>query len=277
MALVVHHDPQAFLVAARPIVADDPARRASVEAFLQRPASAPDEVVTRMAIWTGPGRPAVLYQRGDGPVVIGACTAEAARAAADWMGDAYPALASVVGSEAACEAFAGRWGAPNGGTWRVRTRMRNHMLRALVEPRAASGSARVAAGQDLPWIIEHQQAFAREAGIPDSSASMARIARERLAGGGFRIWRDGTDVAYAGFSEAGPEAARVAPVFTLPAHRGRGYASSLVATIVREQLARGRLVFLVTDIANPTSNALYARLGFQPLDDFVSVDLPGRS
>jgi len=45
-------------------------------------------------------------------------------------------------------------------------------------------------------------------------------------------------------------------------------------SIVRERLAAGvRRVFLVTDLDKPPSNALYARIGFEPSRDTVRYDL----
>ncbi len=67
--------------------------------------------------------------------------------------------------------------------------------------------------------------------------------------------------------------ARIGPVWTAPASRGRGYATALVAAASRELLDRGaRRVFLTTDLANPVSNAIYARIGYRPVDDTVGYD-----
>ena len=60
----------------------------------------------------------------------------------------------------------------------------------------------------------------------------------------------------------------------MPAARGRGYATALVAALARALLAAGRRrLFLVTDVANPTSNAIYARIGFRPENDIYHFDL----
>jgi predicted GNAT family acetyltransferase len=84
---------------------------------------------------------------------------------------------------------------------------------------------------------------------------------------------DDGPVAFAGYNDAAPEFARIAPVYTFPDHRGRGYATALVAALARELLAAGkRRLFLTTDIANPTSNAIYARIGFVPESDEVHLD-----
>jgi predicted GNAT family acetyltransferase len=60
----------------------------------------------------------------------------------------------------------------------------------------------------------------------------------------------------------------VGPVYTPPELRGRGYATTLVAELSRWLLGRGnRFCFLYTDLANPTSNAIYARIGYRRVCD----------
>ena len=67
---------------------------------------------------------------------------------------------------------------------------------------------------------------------------------------------------------------RVGYVYTPPEERGRGYATGLVAELTREALASGRRsAFLYTDLANPTSNAIYARIGYVPVRDVVDVEI----
>ena len=66
---------------------------------------------------------------------------------------------------------------------------------------------------------------------------------------------------------------RVDPVYT-PAHlRGRGYAGAVTVEVSRAALAAGATdVVLFTDPANPTSNALYQRIGYVPLTDWAVYD-----
>jgi predicted GNAT family acetyltransferase len=64
--------------------------------------------------------------------------------------------------------------------------------------------------------------------------------------------------------------ARVGPVYTPPAQRGRGSAAGATAAVSQAALDAGaREVVLYTDLANPTSNALYERLGYAPVEDRV--------
>jgi predicted GNAT family acetyltransferase len=66
---------------------------------------------------------------------------------------------------------------------------------------------------------------------------------------------------------------RVGPVYTPPGLRGRGYAGAVTAEASRAALAAGATeVVLFTHLANPTSNALYQRIGYLPVADFAAYD-----
>jgi predicted GNAT family acetyltransferase len=53
-------------------------------------------------------------------------------------------------------------------------------------------------------------------------------------------------------------------------HPGRGYGSAVTAAVTAERLAAGRrFCFLYTDVANPTSNRIYTRLGYEPVCESV--------
>ena len=71
-----------------------------------------------------------------------------------------------------------------------------------------------------------------------------------------------------GFGGPTPNGIRIGPVYTPPELRGRGYASALTAQVSQLQLDRGRrFCFLYTDLANPTSNAIYMRIGYERVCD----------
>src|SRR2546421_9200364 len=87
---------------------------------------------------------------------------------------------------------------------------------------------------------------------------------------------DGRVVSLSGVSGPTPHGIRVAPVYTPPELRGRGYAGNLVAAASQAQLDAGRrFVFLFTDLANPTSNHVYRAIGYEPgtnVDQWVFKD-----
>jgi predicted GNAT family acetyltransferase len=75
-------------------------------------------------------------------------------------------------------------------------------------------------------------------------------------------------VSLAGFGGPTPHGIRIGPVYTPRQQRGRGYGSAVTAAVSQLNLGRGRrFCFLYTDLANPTSNAIYLRLGYEPVCD----------
>jgi predicted GNAT family acetyltransferase len=91
---------------------------------------------------------------------------------------------------------------------------------------------------------------------------------ERRAGRTMFLWDDGGPVSMCGVSGPTPTGIRVAPVYTPPEARGRGYASNLVAAVSQAQLDGGRAAcFLYTDLANPTANHVYQAIGYEPVRD----------
>ena len=61
------------------------------------------------------------------------------------------------------------------------------------------------------------------------------------------------------------------PVYTPAAHRGHGYASVLTAHVSRLLRDSGTRVCLFTDQANPTSNKIYAAIGYEPVVDMANL------
>ena len=130
-------------------------------------------------------------------------------------------------------------------------------------PRPA-GRARVADAGDREVALRLLTDFHREA--TNAFAFDERMLDLRLSGGsrGLLLWEvDGAPVSLAGWGGNTPNGIRIGPVYTPPELRGRGYATALVAELSQRMLDRGRrFCFLYTDLANPTSNAIYERIGF---------------
>jgi predicted GNAT family acetyltransferase len=97
------------------------------------------------------------------------------------------------------------------------------------------------------------------------------VVDERLGYGGITVWEaGGVPVSLAGRTRVVAGMVRVAPVYTPPEMRGRGYVGAATAAVSQAALDAGvREVVLYTDLANPTSNALYQRLGYRPVEDRV--------
>jgi GNAT superfamily N-acetyltransferase len=74
-------------------------------------------------------------------------------------------------------------------------------------------------------------------------------------------------------SASDADAACIAPVYAPPHARGRGYASALVAELSQSLLDQGRQrLFLITNLGNPVSNSIDAKIGYRPQSDLVHFD-----
>jgi predicted GNAT family acetyltransferase len=270
MPVTRHSDPDAFLAAAAPMAARGQASASFFTGWahaMKRTPPAADERVYLATVRDG-AIYGVAIRRDDGPVIIGQSDAAAATAFADDLARDSAGLQGVVGALRAAEAFAQRWHELTGRTRRVRVRLRQHALTTVNDLPVAPGAPRTATAADTEWLLEGQSAFVAEVGLPDPPERMRTLLPKRVLRGEYRIWDHDGRVAFAGFSDAAPDFARIAPVYTPPEYRGRGYATSLVARMSSELLARGkRSLFLTTDIANPTANAIYARIGFRAEND----------
>ncbi|MCL2526973.1 MAG: GNAT family N-acetyltransferase [Defluviitaleaceae bacterium] len=61
-------------------------------------------------------------------------------------------------------------------------------------------------------------------------------------------------------------------VYTPPYFRGKGYATACVAAVSQMGLNRGfKNCVLYTDLANPTSNSIYQKIGYKPICDSLEV------
>jgi len=64
----------------------------------------------------------------------------------------------------------------------------------------------------------------------------------------------------------------IAHVYTPPYFRGRGYASSCVAQLSQLILDKGfAKCVLYTDLANPTSNSIYMKMGYRAICDSLML------
>jgi GNAT superfamily N-acetyltransferase len=151
----------------------------------------------------------------------------------------------------------------------------------LVAPAKVPGRLRPAAESDAPLALRWFQAFeadaAEQAGRADDGAIAGYLSeddmRERIAAGRVWFWEDETGEAahLTGFNPPSFGVARVGPVYTPKAHRGRGFASATVAEVSRRLRADGARVCLFTDRANPTSNRIYQAIGFVPVVDMANL------
>jgi GNAT superfamily N-acetyltransferase len=160
----------------------------------------------------------------------------------------------------------------SGGTATIKHAERLFRLGELIAP-AVAGAARVADAGDRELLIEWFQAFIDEAGVIPQDVPQA--VDDRLGYGGLVLWEvDRQPVSMAGQSRVAFGAGRLGPVYTPPEHRTHGYGGAVTAAASQQLLDRGAWeVVLFTDLTNPTSNALYPRLGYVPIAERAVIQI----
>jgi GNAT superfamily N-acetyltransferase len=156
-------------------------------------------------------------------------------------------------------------------------------LTSVVDVPVPPGRARPADPRDRDVLRRWLVAFEDEALPPEAPRVTTRLELTldmSLAGGdsGFWLWEDaeGMPVCVSGFRHVPEVGTRIGPVYTPPEHRRHGYAARLVAELSASRLAAGDpACFLYTDLANPTSNAVYARIGYVKVCDAVEYAFRG--
>jgi uncharacterized protein len=184
--------------------------------------------------------------------------------------EALGVLPGVSGPAWAVELFVTAWSSLTGDRARRAMSQRIYEAREVIEPAGVGGRMRPGAEQDRGLVQAWLEAFMREA-VPGESPEDTDGWMERNASdpaGRLVLWEDGAPVSLAACGAATPRGIRIGPVYTPPERRGRGYASAVTAGLTRQLLAGGRdFCFLYTDLANPTANSIYQRIGYRPVTD----------
>ena len=211
--------------------------------------------------------------RGLGLTPLTAEQADALAARLVALGHSAP---SVSADDATAAFFAEAWQRRTGATPSVRVRLCLHRLGTLVPPEPfPAGRGRSVGERDHEQLMDMCRGFAADVGeaVTIDAESWAGT---RFSDKSYMFWEtpDGTPVSMAGANPKVVGLVQVDPVYT-PAHlRGRGYAGAVTVEVSRAALAAGAAdVVLFTDAANPTSNALYRRLGYVPVIDWTVYDL----
>lgn len=132
---------------------------------------------------------------------------------------------------------------------------------------APEGRARTATRADRALLVEWVRGFADATGQSKSSAEW--LVDEGTERGALTLWESGgAPVALAGRSRMLAGTVRVTLAYTPPELRGRGYAAAVTDAAGRAAREAGAAeVVLFADLANPTSNGVYLRIGYEPVAD----------
>jgi len=251
-----------FIATHVPALERDEVRHNLMLGILARAAENPS---LALRTWTLGGPGACAIKTPGRPIVLGEVDREQCRA----LAEATLSLddAGVVGLDLRPQWFVER-ALELGARFADPVPQRIHALRAAPAYPGAPGGPRQVLVQDAALFAEWITAFGREAVPDDPVATPAELAKA-AAEGRHTFWVvDGKPVSIAGIARRLRNVAAIAPVFTPPSERGRGYAGSVTAAVAERLFADGKTaVCLYVDSRNPASNRCYAKIGFKPVCD----------
>jgi predicted GNAT family acetyltransferase len=226
--------------------------------------------------WSGAdGVGGAFLQTGTFPLLLSAMPERLAESLAETLsGEAAGLVLPGVNAEAgAARAFAAEWSRRTGAVASVHMRQRLYRLEGLKMPAPPpGGKARVAGMADVSLVSAWFAAFERDAGA--AGTVNPKLVEDRLSNGRVLLWEvEGEPVSLAGRTPTVAGVSRIGPVYTPTSHRRRGYGAAVTAELTKAILDAGAdHAVLFTDLANPTSNGVYQRIGYRPVSDRLVLD-----
>jgi uncharacterized protein len=197
------------------------------------------------------------------------CSAALAAIAHDLQRSSRP-VSAVVAQSSVADRFAEVWSHESGCPAQLAMQQRLHALTELRSIPYPPGRLRLATARDLDLVSRWIAAFNEEALGEHTGEQERSLAQRRIAAGEVYLWVEVEPRAMA--ARARPTRLSIAlnAVYTPPELRRQGFATAYVARLSKELLDEGfAFCVLFTDLANPTSNSIYARIGYQAVGDFT--------
>jgi uncharacterized protein len=181
------------------------------------------------------------------------------------------AVPGVNGSADIAQKFVLKWWELSRCSYRVQMAQRIYQLTRVTNETRSAGHLREPEQFDEALLREWRAGFSIDAEGMDPSQAREDAALPIPPSRRMFLWElEGTPVAMAGFAGPTPNGIRVAWVYTPPENRGKGFAGACVAALSQQLLDDGRkFCFLYTDLANPVSNHVYQKIGYQPVTDAI--------
>lgn len=178
----------------------------------------------------------------------------------------------VLGPVALANEFAQAWANMFGSTLTVAMEQRIYELQKVNPVPINNGKLRTATVDDMDLVADWIYEFAQVTPESITREGAQKLAERSINDSILYIWDDNGPVSMAKEARPTENGVVVNLVYTPPEHQRKGYATSCVAMLSQQLLDRGyKFCSLYTDLANPTSNSIYMKIGYKPVADSVVI------
>ena len=262
LKVVFSEDPAFVLSRARRFLSSQPVLHNLVLSILHARAAQGDPGRYWMAIQREDVVGVVLQSPLTFPATLTPMEPAVAVAMADAIAEAGIALPGVNGEAATAAIFSGQWSERSKSAATPFQGNRLYELLGANEVLNVEGALRQAGPKDRSLMILWTLAFQQEIG-ESADDTEPRVDRG-LAAGQLWLWeRNGETVSMAVARDPVDGVGRLSGVYTPPEKRNHGYAAACVHALSRRLREAGHRCILYTDLANPTSNSIYRRIGYR--------------
>lgn len=270
-------DPREALASCAPFLENDPVSTTVVGSVLNARATSPSvddngNPTGRYWLATANGSVVGIGMRSPIDFMFSLATdsTDVARAFARHLNETEHDLHAASGEARTSAAFAGEWASLRGCAAGVSAAQQLYELHELTTPGTTTGQAlsvRLAADEDVEALCEWFVGFDEE--TFNHGIDPEPIVRSKL---GWLWMLSDHDVpcAMAAATPAASGVRRVQAVYTPLDQRGKGYGAAITAAVSQAVIDGDDRAVLFTDLANPTSNRIYRRLGYRSCGEFMN-------
>lgn len=274
MEVRAHDSFDEFRAIAEPLYRRDPVVN-TIELTLLNAGKVPADSLL-LSVWDADVPVAAALQTPPYPLACNGIPARISRKVAIDLVRIRPDLNGVRGRRDLAMVFADAWASITRRPGMVTTLEMLYRLGTLRPPQGVSGVPRDATRADRALLVDWVELFfvrpsAIKGTTPQVSGSSTMPTAWATDSSSGKTTARRVSMAMLRAPAAG--VSRIGPVFTPQSVRGRGYGSAVTAaaaTLARRDGVDD--VVLFADLANPTSNAIYQRIGFEAVADSVRVE-----
>lgn len=195
---------------------------------------------------------------------------------AKFLFDGKYEVPGVIGNKKSVQEFLEAWEALTGQRAELKMEQGIHQLDRLKPIHKQPGELVVANLSHRGFIEKWIQQYGVEVGESYVRERVPELTRELIENQRLHLWVvDGIPVSMASRARSTKNGATINAVYTPDEFKRNGYASQVVWHLTKKLLEQGySFCSLYTDLANPTSNSIYKKIGYERISDSVVYQFP---